>query len=286
MQRHQDADRGIEAGAHIHHRGAETHRAGGRVAVDAHQPGHRLQDRVIARQAAQRAIGAEAGDAAMDQPGKPLLQHRLIAQPPFLHRARLEVLDQHVGAFEQAQQHRLALRLAKVQRQRALVAVDADEVAGVALVERRAPVAHLVALRRLDLDHLGAVVRQDHRAVGAAEHPGQVDDLDPGQRARAISPAPSHPCRVLPIHPWRRFLLAIPFSAQPSALARASAQRLLALEAQPSSRRTSLIGQERGRRATGAAAARMVLPRADRLERWNEPGSWTISGQLKLLSHS
>ena len=67
---------------------------------------------------------------------------------------------------------------------RALVAVDADEVAGVAvLVEGRAPVAHLVALRRLELDDLGAVVGQDHGAVGPAEDARQVDHLQPGQRA-------------------------------------------------------------------------------------------------------
>ena len=172
MQRHQDADRGIQPGAHVDDRGAQPHRPGGGVAVHAHEPGHRLQDRVVAGQSAQRTIAAEAGNAAMDQAGKPLRQHLVIAEAPFLHRAGLEVLDQHVGALQQPQQDRLARRLAEIERDRAFVAVDADEIAGVALVERRAPVADFIALRRLDLDHVGAVVRQDHRAVRPARARG------------------------------------------------------------------------------------------------------------------
>ena len=117
----------------------------------------------------------------MDEPRETLRQH-VVADPPFLHGARLEVLDHDVGAFQQAQQHRAAFRLADVERYGALVAIDADEVAGVILVKRRAPVAHLVALRRLDLDHLGAVIGQDHRAVRSAEHARQVDDLQAGER--------------------------------------------------------------------------------------------------------
>ncbi len=118
----------------------------------------------------------------MDQARKAFRQ-RVVAETPLFHRSRLEVLDQDVGAFQQAQQHRLTLRLADVERDRALVAVDADEIAGVTFVERRAPVAHLVTLRRLDLDHVGAMIGQDHRAVRTAEDAGQVDDLQAGQRA-------------------------------------------------------------------------------------------------------
>src|SRR3546814_9304573 len=56
--------------------------------------------------------------------------------------------------------------------------------AGVAaLVEGRPPVAHLVALRRLDLDDVGAVVAEQLRAVRPAEHAGAVDDLEAGERS-------------------------------------------------------------------------------------------------------
>ena len=56
---------------------------------------------------------------------------------PFFHRAWLEVLDQDVGAFQQAQQHGAACRFADVERDGALVAIDSDVVAGVILVKRR-----------------------------------------------------------------------------------------------------------------------------------------------------
>ena len=52
-------------------------------------------------------------------------------------------------------------------------------------LEGRPPVAHLVALRRLDLDHLGAVVAEHLGAVRAAEHASQIDDDEPCERARA-----------------------------------------------------------------------------------------------------
>ena len=58
-----------------------------------------------------------------------------------------------------------------------------------AVVERRPPVAHLVALGRLDLDHLGAVIAQDLGAVWPAQHPGQIDHPDAGERAVARSVA-------------------------------------------------------------------------------------------------
>ena len=51
------------------------------------------------------------------------------------------------------------------------------------LVERRPPVAHLVALGRLDLDDLGAMVAQDLGAIRPAQHPGEVEHEDPVERA-------------------------------------------------------------------------------------------------------
>ena len=183
IQRHQDGDGRIEPGRQVHDRRAHPQGAGAVMAVDGHQPDHRLDDRVVAGQAAERTFAAEAGDAAMDQTRKALRQHIGIADAPFLHAAGLVVLDQHIGAFQQSQQHRAAFRLREIEGEGALVAVDADVVAGVALMERRAPAARLVALGGFDLDHLRAVIRQDHRAIGTAQHARQVDDLEAGQRA-------------------------------------------------------------------------------------------------------
>ena len=118
----------------------------------------------------------------MNKAGELLGQNILVAQAPFFHRTRLEILDQHVRGFQQAQENRLALRLAHVQRDGAFVAVDADKVAGVAFVKGGAPVADFVALRGFDLDDLGAMIGQNHGAVGATKDPCKVHDLDACQR--------------------------------------------------------------------------------------------------------
>ena len=74
----------------------------------------------------------------------------------------------------------------EVEADRALVAVDADEIGRVLFVEGRAPVAHLVACGRLDLDHVGAVVGEDLRAIGAAEHAREIDHAQARHRAGGL----------------------------------------------------------------------------------------------------
>src|SRR3546814_6739939 len=69
----------------------------------------------------------------MDEAREALRQHVRVAEAPFLQAARLEVLDQHVRRFEQAQEDGLALRLRDVEAERALVAVDALEIGGAAV---------------------------------------------------------------------------------------------------------------------------------------------------------
>jgi hypothetical protein len=55
----------------------------------------------------------------------------------------------------------------KIERHRAFVAVDAQEIGGVLADEGRAPSSRLVAFARLlDLHHVGAQVTQNHRAQG------------------------------------------------------------------------------------------------------------------------
>jgi hypothetical protein len=121
----------------------------------------------------------------VDEARKARLQGLLVPEAPFLERPGLEVLDQDVRLLEQSQQHLAAFRPREVEPERSLVSVDADEVRGVAVLERRPPVAHLVALRRLDLHDLGAVIGEHLRAVRPAEHSRQVDDDEPGQGAVA-----------------------------------------------------------------------------------------------------
>ena len=101
----------------------------------------------------------------------------LIAQPPFLHRAGLEVLNNDVGVFQQAQQHLPPLLAPQIKRDALLVAVHPEVIARIAIQEWRPPTAGFIALRRLDLDHFGAVIGQNHRAIRATQNTGEVDDF-------------------------------------------------------------------------------------------------------------
>ena len=58
IERHQNGDRRIEAGAEIDERNAKAKRSGAGIAIDAHEPGHRLENGVVTRQPAQRTVSA------------------------------------------------------------------------------------------------------------------------------------------------------------------------------------------------------------------------------------
>src|SRR6478672_5948400 len=80
--------------------------------------------------------------------------------------------------------------MAEVDPDAALVAVDREVVGrgpravGVAADPRRPPTARRVALGRLELDHVGAEVAQEHRAVRPGEDRRAVDDAQAGEGTR------------------------------------------------------------------------------------------------------
>jgi hypothetical protein len=64
-------------------------------------------------------------------------------------------------------QHRQALGLLQIERERALAAVGAEKEGAFSRQTGRELAQH-VALRRLDLDHIGAEVGEQRTAVGPA----------------------------------------------------------------------------------------------------------------------
>src|SRR4030095_6597046 len=104
-------------------------------------------------ESAQRPMGAETAEAAIHQPGKARLEHRLVAEPPLLHGAWQEILDENVRVLQQPQQRLAAFASTEIQRDTDLVSVQAREVGGGVLDERRTELARFISLRRLDLDH-------------------------------------------------------------------------------------------------------------------------------------
>ncbi len=113
----------------------------------------------------------------MDQRRKTLAQHLLVTDAPTLQGARLEVLDQHVGAFQQLHQQFQAFRARQVDGDPLLVTVDAAKIRRVITFERRPPAPGLITAQRFQLDHVGAVVGQGLGAVGAAQHTAEIDDF-------------------------------------------------------------------------------------------------------------
>src|SRR3954452_24482243 len=102
--------------------------------------------------------------------------------PPLLHDPRPEVLHDHVRVGDELAQQLLPLRPAEVQRDRALVAGDhLPPQAGPRAVP--AVRAGRVAVRVLDLEHVGAHVAEQHRRDGRGVHRAHVEDLDPVERA-------------------------------------------------------------------------------------------------------
>ena len=91
---------------------------------------------------------------------------------------RRQVVDDHVGARGQPQEHLLAL----VGRE-----VEADALLRMAVGDQRAarPAAHQRPRRvprgRLDLDHLGAEVGEDMRRERRGDHGAELDHAAPGE---------------------------------------------------------------------------------------------------------
>ncbi len=182
-QRGQHTDRRVQPGEHVHQRHSGLHRLPGRRPGDAHQSAHGLDQQVVPGQRGPRP-GAEAGDRAVDDPGVPG-PHVLVAEPVLPQRPRPEVLEQHIGAARQFTGATPVVRVAQIERDGALVAVDGEEVGGLAVRVRRTPGAGVVAaLRVLDLDDVRAQVGQEHGGVRRGQHAPEVGDEDAAQRQR------------------------------------------------------------------------------------------------------
>ena len=104
-------------------------------------------------------------------------------QPHAVERAGGEVLNQHVAALDQLVEHALALRVLRIDRDRALVVVEHGEV-------ERVRVRHVAQLAArdvanagaLDLDHVGAEPGKQLRAGRARLHMREVEDAHALQR--------------------------------------------------------------------------------------------------------
>src|SRR5262249_37972259 len=156
QQGDEDAERAENSRAEIRDRNPGAHRALPRQAGDPHQPAHALRNLIEARPLAIRAVLAEAGDAGVDETPVERLEALVIDAEAEFHVGPV-ILDHDVRGPDHLAENVDAFRLLEVERDAALVAVQVLEIRAVA---RAAHIAALPPLGQLDLDDVGAPVRE------------------------------------------------------------------------------------------------------------------------------
>ena len=181
------AERGPHRAAQIEHGGADAHARPVRIAVDREQPGERLHHRLVAAVFLHGALRPERRERAVDE-ARIALGQGAAAEPECVHHAGAQVVDQHVAALDVVLDPGDVVGRLEIERDAALVDVEALEGRRGVLPERRAPGARVVApLRPLDLEHVRPEHRQDVAGIGAGDVVGEFHDLHAGQRQHGRS---------------------------------------------------------------------------------------------------
>ena len=151
-------------------------------AGDRGQPALGLDQEVIGLAVRIGAVVAIAGDGAADQ-RRIILAQALQREAELVHRAGLEVLQQHVGAGDQLFQRGAAFLGGEIDHHGILAAVEPDEIAALAL-GRGVIAAGEIALGPLHLDDMGAGIRQPRRAERRGD---RLFDGNDGQSLQAAA---------------------------------------------------------------------------------------------------
>jgi hypothetical protein len=140
--------------------------------------------------------GAEALDRCDDHARIELLD-ALPGEAHAVERAGREVLDQHVAMPDQRLEHRLALRMLRIEGDRALVVVQHREVEAVHVrqIPKLTP-RDVADPRPFHLDDVGAEPRQQLRASRSRLHMREVEDLHAVQSLPHRTP-PKERCAFL-----------------------------------------------------------------------------------------
>ena len=151
-------------------------------AGDAHDAAHALDHHVVGGVARVGAGMAEARGRGVDQL-RVLGVELLPAVTQLLHRAGTEVLDDDIGLGEQLVENGAVRFGLEVEGDALLAAIDRGEVGRLPLDERSVGPRVVAALGGFDLDHPGAHLGHQERAVRPRQDARQVDDGDARQGA-------------------------------------------------------------------------------------------------------
>jgi hypothetical protein len=148
------------------------------------KPEAALQQIVISRLGRIGPVLSETEQAGIDE-ARVDCRNGLVVKLETRHRRRPDIVDQHVGLFDQPQQHAASRRLLQIEHDAALAAIGVEKHRPHAGVARRADLPGYVALRRFDLDDIGAVVAENLRRVRPHQHRRHVDDFDAFERSHS-----------------------------------------------------------------------------------------------------
>ena len=183
QQREQDRLHEMHAGGVVAERGRIDGQRLVVVALAPHHARQRLRENVLPALVGERPGLAEAGAEGADD-ARIDLGELVVAKAHALHHAGAEIVDDDVGVAHEIVDDRLAVGLAQIERDRALVAVEAAEhriVEPVGIVGDRGA-REIAGAGPLDLDDVGAVVGEHLRRARAQHHLGEIDDADARQR--------------------------------------------------------------------------------------------------------
>ena len=140
-----------------------------------------LRDLIEAGTLVVGAILPEARDAAIDD-ARIDLAHAFVIDAEFCLHIGTKILDDDIGLLRQAAEYVEALGVLQVERDRALVAVQVLEVRPLARAARL--LAAGVFQQRIDLDDIGAPVRQLPHAGRPGTDAGEIEHGEAGQGLR------------------------------------------------------------------------------------------------------
>ena len=185
QQCEQDALHEMHTGRVVGKGGTGKRKRHRRVGSARHHAAHRLRQNVLTALVGIGSGEPIAGAHRIDQPRiEP--RERFVAEAHAVHHAGAEVADDNIAPLDQPQRGVARLRLARVEDDRALVAVERAEHRPdePRRIVRDGSARQIAGARPLDLDHVGAVISQHLGGARPHHHLGEVDDLDAVERQR------------------------------------------------------------------------------------------------------
>src|SRR5207249_6180638 len=143
----------------------------------AHEPALPMHDDVEGGPVGVRSVESPAGDRDVDKAWI-RLEERCRGKPQVVHRPGPEVLDDDVGPVGEPAEDRAALFAFEVDREASFVAIESREVPAFAGGVRLEKPREVAGRRMLDLDDIGAEVRELHPAVRTRHVVPDLDDTD------------------------------------------------------------------------------------------------------------